>query len=65
MFRSACLLLAIFAAVPMAQAQVPTRIKIGMLTDMSGPFSDQVGAGSVAGSTRKEWTPSLTCPTPA
>ena len=32
-----------------ARAEIPgNKIKIGVLTDMSGPFADQVGAGSVA-----------------
>jgi branched-chain amino acid transport system substrate-binding protein len=32
-----------------AQAQFPNNaVKVGVLTDMSGPFSDQVGRGSVA-----------------
>ena len=32
-----------------AYAEVPgNKVKIGVLTDMSGPFADQVGAGSVA-----------------
>ncbi len=36
-------------ATPGAWAQIPgNKVKIGVLTDMSGPFSDQVGAGSVA-----------------
>ena len=31
------------------RAEIPgNKIRIGVLTDMSGPFSDQVGAGSVA-----------------
>ena len=35
-------------AVP-ARAEIPgNKIKVGILTDMSGPFADQVGAGSVA-----------------
>lgn len=34
------------AAVP-AGAQAPTSVKVGVLTDMGGPFSDQVGPGSV------------------
>ncbi len=44
------LLLAACAAAllsPPAAAQV-TAVKVGVLTDMSGPFSDQVGPGSVA-----------------
>lgn len=32
-----------------ASAEIPgNKIKVGVLTDMSGPFSDEVGAGSVA-----------------
>src|SRR4051795_5424845 len=30
------------------RAEPPQVVKIGVLSDMSGPFSDQVGAGSVA-----------------
>ncbi len=38
----------LFLCLP-ARAQVPgDLVKIGVLTDMSGPFADQVGAGSVA-----------------
>ena len=52
MTRLRALLLATCLAVPAvsaAQAEMPgNRVKIGVLTDMSGPFSDQVGAGSVA-----------------
>ena len=34
---------------PLAHAEIPgNKVKIGVLTDMSGPFADQVGAGSVA-----------------
>ena len=41
-------LLALLAA-PTAFAEVPgNTVKVGVLTDMSGPFADQVGAGSVA-----------------
>ncbi len=43
----AALLLATTLAAP-AYAQVPNPVRIGVLTDMSGPFSDQVGPGSVA-----------------
>jgi len=44
----AALLLATTLAAP-AYAEIPgNRVRIGVLTDMSGPFSDQVGAGSVA-----------------
>ena len=45
--RAACL--ALLASAAPALAQVPdNRVRIGVLTDMSGPFSDQVGPGSVA-----------------
>jgi branched-chain amino acid transport system substrate-binding protein len=38
-----------FALVATAHAEIPgNTVKIGVLTDMSGPFADQVGAGSVA-----------------
>ncbi len=40
------LLAACFIA-PLARAEVPGTIKVGVLTDMSGPFSDGVGQGSV------------------
>ena len=42
-------LAALLALTVSARAQVPNNtIKVGVLTDMSGPFADQVGAGSVA-----------------
>ncbi|WP_149538587.1 ABC transporter substrate-binding protein [Siccirubricoccus phaeus] len=41
----ACLLAALLFALP-AAAQVAA-VKVGVLTDMSGPFADQVGQGSV------------------
>ncbi len=49
MTRLRALLLATCLAAPIAHAEVPgNRIKVGVLTDMSGPFADQVGPGSVA-----------------
>ncbi|MGC1575352.1 MAG: ABC transporter substrate-binding protein, partial [Beijerinckiaceae bacterium] len=46
-FRSAFFLAFLLCAAP-AFAQIPgNTVKIGVLTDMSGPFSDQVGKGSV------------------
>lgn len=36
------------AAVPAAHAALPEVVKIGILNDMSGPFADQSGKGSVA-----------------
>ncbi|WP_460449837.1 ABC transporter substrate-binding protein [Alsobacter sp. SYSU BS001988] len=44
----ALLLLAGLASPGEALAQVDRVVRIGVLTDMSGPFSDQVGPGSVA-----------------
>jgi branched-chain amino acid transport system substrate-binding protein len=42
-------LAALLALTVSARAEVPNDlIKVGVLTDMSGPFADQVGAGSVA-----------------
>jgi len=42
------LLLATCFLVPLARGEVPgNMVKIGVLTDMSGPFSDEVGQGSV------------------
>ncbi len=42
-------LAALLAFTVSARAQVPNNtVKVGVLTDMSGPFADQVGAGSVA-----------------
>ena len=42
-------LLAACLLAPAAHAEIPgNRVRIGVLTDMSGPFSDGVGAGSVA-----------------
>lgn len=41
-------LLAICFLAPLARAEVPgNTVKVGVLTDMSGPFSDGVGQGSV------------------
>ena len=49
MTRLRALLLATCLAIPAAHAEIPgNRLKVGVLTDMSGPFADQVGAGSVA-----------------
>lgn len=49
MTRLALLLSATYLVTPAAQAQIPgNKVTIGVLTDMSGPFSDGVGAGSVA-----------------
>ena len=49
MKRLYALLLATCLAAPSAWAEIPgNRVRIGVLTDMSGPFADQVGAGSVA-----------------
>jgi branched-chain amino acid transport system substrate-binding protein len=42
------LALALFAAVPPARADDPVPLKIGVLTDMTGPYGDSAGAGSVA-----------------
>ncbi len=40
---------ALLALAGPARAEVPNgTVKVGVLTDMSGPFADQVGAGSVA-----------------
>ncbi|HYZ64645.1 MAG TPA: ABC transporter substrate-binding protein [Acetobacteraceae bacterium] len=40
---------ALLALTVAARAEVPNNlVKVGVLTDMSGPFADQVGAGSVA-----------------
>lgn len=42
-------LLALLAVALPARAEIPNNlVKVGVLTDMSGPFADQVGAGSVA-----------------
>ncbi len=47
--KLAAVLLAATALLPVAaRAEVPgDLVKVGVLTDMSGPFADQVGAGSV------------------
>jgi branched-chain amino acid transport system substrate-binding protein len=49
--RSVFALAACLAVAPLAaHAQFPNdTVKVGVLTDMSGPFSDQVGIGSVTG----------------
>jgi branched-chain amino acid transport system substrate-binding protein len=38
---------ALMATLSVASAQTVDRVRIGVLTDMSGPFADQVGQGSV------------------
>jgi branched-chain amino acid transport system substrate-binding protein len=49
MSRLAALALTACLLAPAAHAEIPgNKVKIGVLTDMSGPFSDQVGTGSVA-----------------
>jgi branched-chain amino acid transport system substrate-binding protein len=49
MSRLATLAVAACLFAPLAHAEIPgNKLKIGVLTDMSGPFSDQVGIGSVA-----------------
>ena len=49
MTRLPVLLLAACLLPLAARAEIPgNRVRIGVLTDMSGPFADQVGAGSVA-----------------
>lgn len=46
--RLRTLLLATCFVVPLARAEVPgNTVKVGVLTDMSGPFSEGVGQGSV------------------
>jgi hypothetical protein len=49
MSRRALLLIACLAAAPLAaRAQIPNNlVRVGVLSDMSGPFADQVGKGSV------------------
>ena len=42
---------ALMATLGFASAQTVDHVKIGVLTDMSGPFSDQVGQGSVTAAT--------------
>ena len=49
MTRLHALLLATCLLAPAAHAEIPgNKVRVGVLTDMSGPFADQVGAGSVA-----------------
>ena len=49
MTRLLLLLLATCLVTPAARAEIPgNTVKVGVLTDISGPFSDGVGAGSVA-----------------
>jgi branched-chain amino acid transport system substrate-binding protein len=44
---AALCLAAVLASLP-ARAQIPgNTVRVGVLTDMTGPFADQVGAGSV------------------
>lgn len=48
-FLTVVCLAAAVAAAPPCWAQIPDNtVKVGVLTDMTGPFADQVGAGSVA-----------------
>ena len=50
MRRLTCTAIASLALAVPAAAQVSDNVvKIGVLTDMSGPFSDQTGRGSIAG----------------
>jgi branched-chain amino acid transport system substrate-binding protein len=50
MRRLTCTAMALLALACPAAAQVSDNVvKVGVLTDMSGPFSDQTGRGSVAG----------------
>src|SRR5688572_30163426 len=50
MRRLTCTAIALLALAHPATAQISGDVvKIGVLTDMSGPFSDQTGRGSVAG----------------
>jgi len=44
--RLCALMAALTLALP-AWAQLPNPVRVGVLTDMSGPFADQVGPGSV------------------
>jgi branched-chain amino acid transport system substrate-binding protein len=47
-FTALCLVAGALGIVP-ARAEIPDNtVRIGVLTDMTGPFADQVGAGSVA-----------------
>ena len=48
MTRFRALLLATCLIAPAVHAQMPAKVRVGVLTDMSGPFADQVGPGSVA-----------------
>lgn len=49
MSRLAAWVLAACTAATLVHAEVPgNKVRVGVLTDMSGPFSDGVGAGSVA-----------------
>ena len=47
MTRLHALLLASCLLASTAHAQVPAAVRVGVLTDLSGPFADQVGPGSV------------------
>ena len=47
-FRALLLATCLIGPAAHAQAPAPTKVRIGVLTDMSGPFADQVGPGSVA-----------------
>jgi branched-chain amino acid transport system substrate-binding protein len=45
--RLSTLIAALMLAAPLAHAQLPETVKIGILNDMNGPFRDQSGPGSV------------------
>ena len=45
--RLLALAAALLVAPPLAHAQLPDTVTIGVLNDMAGPFADQSGKGSV------------------
>jgi branched-chain amino acid transport system substrate-binding protein len=51
--KSRCLVatVALMATLGLASAQTVDRVRIGVLTDLSGPFADQTGPGSVVAAT--------------
>jgi branched-chain amino acid transport system substrate-binding protein len=46
-FRHLAMTVALILPAAIAQAELPTTVKVGILNDMNGPFADQSGKGSV------------------
>jgi branched-chain amino acid transport system substrate-binding protein len=46
-FRHLAMTVALILPAAIAQAELPTTVKVGILNDMNGPFADQSGKGSI------------------